>query len=394
MPRGGPAVRPEEIRFAFAGYGEAAPAGLRDRLYLDVGGDVRPGVLDHHHAEHSSACTTDLVLRHPELVLGAVDPTREERAPFTVVLHERPDLDCVASAFLAVACLTRGQFPPGSEALAGYVARVDEGSLGLSLANLFSLYSAYVRLTDRTAGAAGAAAWETWVRGGLEVVGYVLEQAGRAGRAVEDVDAFGSPGLFGEEDHEAVRADVRRYEAKLGDPATHARTARLRLPGSAGGVVEAEALLVRDVQNDGDPAACLFFKDWARSDARRGGNGRGFVALSVFMSESPRQKRRCILSVTPGSGATLRGLGALLDEAEGGRRRELHDVDDRVTDPATGAALPPRPGYANADPWYDGRGHGYTIVDSPRSGTRLSADEIEALFLDFGGASASPLSPR
>jgi hypothetical protein len=114
------------------------------------------------------------------------------------------------------------------------------------------------------------------------------------------------------------------------------------------------------------------------------------VALSVFVSEGARQKRRCILSVTPDSGASLRGLGALLDETESRRRIELHGIDDRVTDLTTGAALAPRPGYGNADPWYDGRAHGYTIVDAPRSGTRLTADEIEALFLRFGGEGAGP----
>jgi hypothetical protein len=45
----------------------------------------------------------------------------------------------------------------------------------------------------------------------------------------------------------------------------------------------------------------------------------------------------------------------------------------------------PRPGYGNADPWYDGRAQGYTIVDAPRSGTMLTADEIESIFLLFGG---------
>jgi hypothetical protein len=28
------------------------------------------------------------------------------------------------------------------------------------------------------------------------------------------------------------------------------------------------------------------------------------------------------------------------------------------------------------DPWYDGRGHNYTIVDSPRSGTLLRYQQI------------------
>jgi hypothetical protein len=49
-----------------------------------------------------------------------------------------------------------------------------------------------------------------------------------------------------------------------------------------------------------------------------------------------------------------------------------------------------RPGYANADPWYDGRAHGYTYVDAPRSGTLLTAEEIEAIFLRFGGSETEP----
>jgi len=85
---------------------------------------------------------------------------------------------------------------------------------------------------------------------------------------------------------------------------------------------------------------------------------------------------------------SLRGLGALLEEMES-RRRQAQGVDDRVEDPLTGQQRPPRPGYGNADPWYDGRGHDYTIIDSPRSGTWLSADEIEAAFLQFGGADAA-----
>ncbi len=89
--------------------------------------------------------------------------------------------------------------------------------------------------------------------------------------------------------------------------------------------------------------------------------------------------------MTPDSGATLSGLGEQLDAAESARRRGLHGVDDRVTDPATGQPKAVRPGYGNADPWYDGRGHGYTIVDAPREGTVLTAGEIEDVFLRFGG---------
>jgi hypothetical protein len=37
----------------------------------------------------------------------------------------------------------------------------------------------------------------------------------------------------------------------------------------------------------------------------------------------------------------------------------------------------------NDDPWYDGRGHGYTIVDSPNVGTILKYDEIIAILKDL-----------
>src|SRR5262249_51371382 len=150
---------------------------------------------------------------------------------------------------------------------------------------------------------------------------------------------------------------------------------RLMLPSLYGGRPEVDALFVRDVQNAEDPERCVFFKDWARSDTQRPSDGKGFVALCVFSTEGPNRPRRAIISVAPDSDVCLRGLAALLEESESRRRREVYGVDDRVTDLTAGVPRVPRPGYANADPWYDGRGHEYTIVDAPRGGTMLTADE-------------------
>jgi hypothetical protein len=223
------------------------------------------------------------------------------------------------------------------------------------------------------------------VRGGLRLVAHAVEQSCRGDVPLPKVDAFACPGLFRPEDRAEVLGDLERYRRKLADPRTQARQARLRLPGQFGGKVEVEALLVRDVQNAGDPERCIFFKDWARTDRAGSPGGRGFAALCVFCSEGPRQPPRAILSVSPDSKASLRGLGGLLDRAEAERRRAVFGVDDRVAEPATGQRRLPRPGYDNADPWYDGRAHRYTIVDSPRSGTLLTAEEIGRLFLEFGG---------
>ncbi len=393
-----PPVARSAVRFAFVGLGERAAATTagRDRIYLDVGNDLRPGVLDHHHRVASAGSTASLVLAHPDLVAAALNPLRKPDDPFFVVTHEKPDLDSVASAYLVVSYLTTGDFPAGADVLARYVDKVDEGVVGMTLANPFALYSAGLQAANRLlrqSWNSGHERWQEYVRVCLEVVDFVVGRVVRDGTPLPEVDAFACPGHFTDEDRREVHLDVERYLRKLADPRTRARRDLLRLPGQFGGTVEAEALRVRDVQNGYDPERVLFFKDWARSDAQRCANGKGFVALSVFMTEGPGQVRRCVLSVRPDSGASLRGLGALLDDAEAARRRQVFGEDDRVTDPATGQAKAPRPGYANADPWYDGRAHGYTIVDSPRSGTLLTADEVEALFLKFGGCEPPSRTP-
>lgn len=384
------------IQFSFAGYGAMAPeTDLHDRVFLDVGNALRPGVIDHHQLGGGYGSTTSLVLYRPDLVWGVLTPGRQADAPFTLVLHEQPDLDGVASAYLVRALLTTGSFPPGAEALARYVDKVDEGSLGMNQNNPFSLYAGYYQLVNRLARHSWRAPQEHWrecVRLGIEVVGHVVQLSHQQNLSVLEVDAFTCPEILTDQDRQEVQADLQRYLEKLRDPQTHARRDLLQLPGQFGGKVQVDALRVRDVQNLDDPQRVLFFKDWARSDAMRSRVGGGFGALSVFQSEGKDRVRRCILSVRPDTGAHLRGLSEMLDSAESTRRKEVHGVDDRVQDPSTGEARQPRPGYQNADPWYDGRAHEYTIVDSPRSGTLLTADEIEALFLTFGGAGPSASS--
>src|SRR5262249_21664444 len=117
-----PLIRRERIHFLFVGLGERAPAftGPQDRLFLDVGNDLRPGVLDHHHLTAHSGSTASLVLAHPALLDGAVRKDRSPDAPFAIVLHEHPDLDCIAAAYLSLAYLTSRTFPQGADALARY----------------------------------------------------------------------------------------------------------------------------------------------------------------------------------------------------------------------------------------------------------------------------------
>jgi serine/threonine protein kinase len=386
-----PPVSRQAIRFAFVGHGETALRSVapRDRIYLDVGNALGPGVIDHHHLAAGTSSTTSLVLAHPSFLDGALRLERKADEPVTVVLHREPDLDGVCSAYLAIVYLTSEGFPRGSEVLARYIDELDAGAAPLSQANPFTLYAAYHVLANRLLKRSWNTPQECWqeqARLGLQLVEFVLSGSLEHQIPLPAVDAFACADLFGPDDRQEVMRDLQRYRAKLADPHCHAQRSILRLPGAFAGPVEVEALLVRDVQNDEDPQRCIFFKHWARTDTQLCPTSAGFVALSVFSTESTHSPRRCILSVRPGCGASLRGLGARLDEMEAQKRQQIHGVDDRAHDPLTGEPRRPRPGYGNADPWYDGRSHDYTIIDSPRSGTLLSADEIEQAFLVFGAA--------
>jgi serine/threonine protein kinase len=381
-------VHREAIRFVFTTPDWSAPrAGMApDRLFLGVGNDLRVGVIDHHHLHSYSGSTARLVVSNSHFVTEAATANRDPSASFTIVLPEAPNFDEVVAAYLAIALLTTGELPPSSEALARYADKIDEGSMGHSLSNPFSPYAAYMQLLHREARRRPTdhELWRKCVKQGLVLVSYSLERSLREGAALPSVDAFSCADVLGDRDRQDVLADVDRYHRKLADPATRKRVVRLSLPGQFGGQVDVDTMLVRDVQNADDPERCIFFKDWARSDRDRSPGGEGFMGLSVFVSETQHEARHCIVSVTPDSGASLQGLAELLDRAESERRREVFGEDDRVVDPVTGLNKPPREGYDIADPWYDGRAHGFTIVDAPHLGTQLTADEIEEIFVRFG----------
>jgi hypothetical protein len=384
-----PPVQQDAIRFAFAAAGSSAPpAGAApDRLFLGVGNELRPGVIDQHQLHAYSGSTARLVMSNRHLVTAGAAVARDRATPFTIVLPEAPDFDCVIAAWVSSALLTTGELPPGTEALARYADKIDEGSIGHSLSNPVSPYAAYMQLLHREARRVWSTDHELWLsclRQGMVLISWSLEHSLCQAVALPSVDAFECTAVFTERDRQDTLADVERYHRKLADPATQARVVRLSLPGQFGGRLAVDTLLVRDVQNADDLERCIFFKDWARSDRDRSPSGEGFIALSVFVSETRHEVRHCILSVTGASGASLRGLAEMLDRAESKHRSEIFGADDRLVDPVSGSRKPSRAGYDNADPWYDGRAHGFTIVNAPRSGTLLTADEIESIFLRFG----------
>lgn len=100
--------------------------------------------------------------------------------------------------------------------------------------------------------------------------------------------------------------------------------------------------------------------------------------IDILAFEPEEEHRRVVISVDPGSGISLKGLGLALDrkttEQAHGRRvkisREWRMIDGKRY---------PDPLFPYQDPWYDGRGFDYTIVDAPSSRTNryLAVEDIK-----------------
>jgi hypothetical protein len=360
-----------------------------NRLFLDVGGDLRVGVLDHHHFRVFEASAARMVERFPDYVRGAVDTDGSE--PLTIVVHENPDLDSVVAAALALEVL-EGEPDDAVRRLAAYVDRVDSGRLGTCFGNPFSLYSAYAQilhdLTEQYASSGeddGARKWSEVMEAGIDLVRSVLGRARDQNLAIESIDAFAcEKSLNRKRDREFALRDRERYESKMTSPDTRVRKVRVRLPLPIGGLQDLNGLLVRNVQGGNVQDRVLYFKDWARTDSSRNPESGGFPLLCVFEERAKGEKGRCWISLRPDDGPLLTGLGRMLEEAEVRARMERLGEDSRWIDPKTNQTRDPRPGFENPDPWYDGRGHDHRIIETPADGTVLSADEIEAILLEYG----------
>jgi len=383
-------VDPSAIRYEFVGVEQSAPQQLehQDCLYLDAGNRLGPGVIDHRTSRSGVRSSTSGVLANPDLIRATLKPWRRPDSTYTISVHESPDLDSVAACFLAEAYLTRGAFPDGAAELSAYVDGVVEGSIGMSPENRYSLYTAFMQLDHRATLRAWTSPRELWTQlllEGKHVIEYVLKSAIQEKIPIAAVDAFKAPGVLGAMDRREIDADFERYRRKLTDPRCHSHQAKVRFPILDGDIREIEMLFVRDVQNPDDAERCVLFKDWARSDRDRCPETNGFPGLCVTTTGGPSGACHCMISVRPDSRVTLRQLAEHLEAEESARRIAKLGVDDRVEDPASGKAREPRPGYSNADPWYDGRSHGFSIIASPISGTVLSAEEIEAMVTRCAG---------
>lgn len=386
-------------KYAFTGPGTALQPML-DAVLLDVGGQLAPGALDQHSDVSLGESTSQLVVHYPELVyqhlMGPWLQRRDNGVNLTgrawsprLVTHVDPDLDAVVSMLLVKHLIESGDLPWWGPAISEYVASVDQGritSAGLSDLNdavavaaaLRPLHVAFLALQNVTV-PPGVGDRNTWraMRGLALIEGEVnslLESLGPHGRlsAASFVDTKTESSGVGAWRTKPEFADVK---ALVNADIDHHRQDTLEreaerfsclLPAADGG----DPMEVNAVWMASPPQAKLH-KYWYRA--------RDIPFTVTPLGTSNLVYHRVILSVDAawrshdGRRPHLRGLGARLEEAEHGARER-----NRAAGGDTRPKIPrwPDGSVDNNDPWYDGRGHHHTIIDTPRDGTVIPYSDI------------------
>ena len=381
-------------RFAFVPMGTVADPSP-DAVYLDVGGKYCHGVVDHHQGNEGACSATRQLVKRPDLVYdhlvgpwhaalrmrAAQDSNRVQSIPWspTIILHSNPDFDAMASAHLAMCIVEDGGLPSYANALADYADRVDQGYERLeSDAGSARLYPLILMLSnlkdaeDKTCLArclsmleiAGTPPHEDVLRIGLELI---KDWAHQDNPSREKPVVF-HDGAVASELLKALQSDRQRFRALVSNKKIETLGV-VRVPcGSANKTESIEGSAIPEYE------LCACQKLYLRANGVTG-VATPLTVIRGWMPPSSTQPpaMRWIIAVDPTVGAIdakvhLRGLGASLERAE---QRARHAGDSRRQGLARFAEFP-----GVSDPWYDGRGHDWTIVDSPMCGSLLPYEKV------------------
>jgi len=356
------------FEYNFLNLGSTAPERVRENeIWLDVGNRCDRQVLDHHSGDTDGWSTVDLVLKHYKEFI--VSPLKDKD---TIILatHSNPDLDAISSIWLTQRLL-RANLDTDSikeiQLITNAVSDNDQGYVKTD--NPESSWPIVMRLLIDVE--LGSADDRQKIEKGIEFLDTTLEILNSG-----DDLAYAAQRIITSRVRLAMSQASRDYIEDL----SRAVTFQIRLPvkpfdGEKTTGIEtpqdpppnnkdirwslADAIYIED-------PASKFFKEIARGDAKHSSLKQGFSLMIVNYSQSIVNGRplfRYIISTDPLTGLFLKGLGKILEQAEQQKENEMEmDLFQGRERVGEGKG---RHGYNVISPWYDGRGHDFTIIDSP-----------------------------
>lgn len=303
------------MKYKFIEAGSCIDICLEYELYLDVGNNLTVGIIDHHQLSGTQKSATRLVYENKNLI---------DINTKTIVLHENPDLDCIASSYLATYYLHYEKFPSFTKELCEFLDKADFGfSLKhtINLASLFSVLKANLQ-SDEDVVKIGHKLIEDMITTGFDS-GSFLDKYSKEIIELNNENKIFQYDLKNSNNKEFILQD--RYTKKF---------------------KPLKALILKTPKSK-------LFKSLSRE--------LGYDLLIVVWN-----KKRTVISLKGDSYFTLENIGNKLNILEKQKRDKLKIKLKEAN----------REGYNIPDPWYDGRAHNYTIIDAPRMGTVLSYCEI------------------
>jgi hypothetical protein len=352
-----------QVTYKFVNFGSKAPDEVADNeFWIDVGGSRRKNVFDHHF-ENSKFTSTS------ELVLSEIDQLGElpSNVPIKLVMHQSPDLDSIFSSWLIREKLisARNIHIGEIKSLAHLVSLHDQGFEDTYPVENSWPIAFYTEIVTNSKSESDLERLEL----GMEFIEKTIAELG-SGVSLQNATS----GILSRNSRRYLKDEGEKYKEDIKD----AFIFKANLTGSNkdSTIIDAIAFINPKSQN--------LIKHYARRDKDNSPQEKGFILLSVSKSIPMTADKvpmwRHIISVNPESKLELQGLGRLLEEMEQEKEEKL------------GIALPKgrqriefgkgRFGWNVDSPWYDGRGHNHTIIDSP------------AITLDEETVVASVLAPE
>ena len=248
-----------------------------EKLALDVGNRLCPGVIDHHQPGADDECTTSLILKYPQYVQDHLKDVPMEEV--TIITHVSPDLDAVTSAFFVHALLSSNHFPPFAEVIASYVRDVDMGICFRHPNTVVTVYSVFTALCELIRKEAGVKEWSgedvyrMRMECGFHLWEYVIT-------VMDEQTELHDSKVF-EGDHpfqEAVDMVKEDYASYLQDLKKSTRT-RFSLPFKSGeDTGDVDSLFIVDPQS-------LLFRSWARAVTQQTTRPLSLLKVAQLLSQ-------------------------------------------------------------------------------------------------------------